>query len=650
MALAAAWVVLLPLALWAPLEPLIARLGISGSQGLFPGALSALWWHVSLTHAVTTLLLFAASGPWLEARWGRPAFAGFFAVLAAVAIAADRLWYSEAPLPWLGPTPLLAGLAAAVTFLGWRSGLGVRIGWGTRTRDVVLPAVVLAPLWLLASIVLDAQAPLGGPVAAHGLGSGAAAAACGALVAVGLVWSGWEQRLRPIARATTGAHVKKALADAADARSAGRPEDAYDRLDRALAGNAGDAPLIAALWDVAGECQRRGQAADVGAQFVIREAGREELAAATEVWRKIAREANTTSLPLALRFSLADRLLAEGDGLAAAATLRGALQAGPATLTSGAALRIAEKVEALHGATAIEALRFALAHSDFDASKRSRLEAWIARIEASPERLDETELDEAELDAPAEAPVSHAPEPSAIDLDDLDVSASGDPLVVGTPEVENHEEEAPDDPGAVDLAADPGDSIPLELSETPIHASEDEAEDEGIDLDALGVDPDLLDGIAVEAHDLAELGDPGEVRFPAAKIVQVQVEGLQAGRVHFTTRKGDRSGLDVSKIQALAWIQIGSDPWLDALLNWNATDLEPLRIVRMSLAPAEGKPLAERLGALARALLDACEASPLTPLEGTPTAFPSLQRYQRDLLGVAEADASGGAADGREHA
>ena len=399
----------------------------------------------------------------------------------------------------MGPTPLLAGVVAAATVRGWSTGLGLRIGPANSSRDLALPVLVLPPVWLLASIVLDAQATLAGPVAAHGFAPAGVAAGLGVAVALGLSFLDWEQR-RARAPGKTASPLKKTLKAAAAARAEGRPGDAYDTLDRALTGDAADAPVIEALRDAAAECQRQRDAQQVASRFVLRALEQNQPDLAARIWARIASTASL-SLPLATRFALADRLVAAGDPRAAAATLGGAMRVDAAQLSAGAALRIAETVEPLHGATAIEALRWVLAHATFEGPKRQKLEAWIARIEADPKHLEEAPLDAPAGGRPAAAP----PAPPPIDPDDIDLG-SDDALGLDD-RVPGNAETPSIDPHALDLAPE-GDGDSLDLAEPGSTAGTAPTEDaRGIDLGG------ALDPGDSASIDLAEPGSDSVTPF-----------------------------------------------------------------------------------------------------------------------------------------
>ena len=172
--------------------------------GLKPAAMSPLtlithqfmhggWWHL----AGNMLFLFLA-GPYLEQRWGRPLFVGFYLSAGLVAGLFWAIRYPGLDNSLIGASGSIAGLMGA--FLICFGGSKIRffywffILWGTFEA----PAWLMLPLWLAMEVVSGRQMDVTYP----GLGGGGVAHWAhvwgfifGMAVAWGLSVSGLDQRL-----------------------------------------------------------------------------------------------------------------------------------------------------------------------------------------------------------------------------------------------------------------------------------------------------------------------------------------------------------------------------------------------------------------------------------------------------------------------
>jgi membrane associated rhomboid family serine protease len=141
-------------------------------------------------------------------------------------------------------------------------------------------------------------------------------------------------------------------------------------------------------------------------------------------------------------------------------------------------------------------------------------------------------------------------------------------------------------------------------------------------------------------------------RFARAKLNEARPKSLDDGVLRLALDDGREGGLRLEKIQAVAAALVGgfgAKPVLviDLLLNWNDTEAEELRGVRLrsdrcdprKLVPSEGT-TAQAFGALVARLLETSRGVPLPDAKaavGRPFArFDALADYQRDVLGTAE--------------
>jgi len=496
------WLCLALALLWAGVHvaalagagPAPERFGLAPDAPSLPGAVTWFALHVHTPHLLLSLALLALAVAPLECRWG-PLFTGAFAtLLLALSGAAYVLLTNGSERPLVGPSAALTGLAVAAVARFLRDGLRFQVPFAVRGRrpGFRLPAPAIAAIWFVGEVALEVLSDVSGPT--RGIHYGAhAVAAVGGAVGVWAVGRGGLEAgpLRPRASARQDRAAQATLARAQAARDEERPDAALDELAAAVAASPRDARLVAALWETACAAGRRDAARTTALRFVADAWARGDREAAAAVWRAVVGAEPDAPLDVRMRLGLAAALHEAGHRADAARTLRGAL-ADTRALTPGTALRVAEAARAIHPPTGVEAARRALAVDGLDETKRARIAALIASLEAEPANLEDLDLGPAPpsragetRDAADAAPgpdepaltlaepstpdptVTDAPEdPYALRLDATDAEADA-PLELGADgSLGSAEEESPF--GAIDLAGEHADVPPEPVAAPPL--------------------------------------------------------------------------------------------------------------------------------------------------------------------------------------
>ena len=122
--------------------------------------------HGGWLHLFGNLLLLFLTGPFIEDRWGRPAFLAFYlaAGLAAAGLFVAR--FPELSLPLIGASGAIAGCMGAFLVRFFRTRMQYFYWFGIFVGTFSAPAWLMLPLWfgneLLMARVSEAVAPLGG--------------------------------------------------------------------------------------------------------------------------------------------------------------------------------------------------------------------------------------------------------------------------------------------------------------------------------------------------------------------------------------------------------------------------------------------------------------------------------------------------------
>jgi hypothetical protein len=284
-------------------------------------------------------------GPPIEDRWGRPLFAGFYALAGLASGGFYVLMTPGSPIPLVGASGAIAALMGACLVRFLRTNIrffylffiGFRLIKGTFWA----PAWAMLPLWLASELFMAgltdfADVSSGIAYWAHVGGFG-----FGALFALGMQkWQIEERFVHGAIEARITLTHNPVIEEAMGAYESGEPERAYDLLARAV-GESGDNPdVVDAFFEVASGCKRSEQAALALLPLVRDHLKRGDRELAARYWCQITDQAPDVAGDPALLVRLAPILLAQQQPKKAILALRRAVDAGQTGLTPGMALRV----------------------------------------------------------------------------------------------------------------------------------------------------------------------------------------------------------------------------------------------------------------------------------------------------------------------
>jgi len=322
-------------------------------------------------------------GPFVEDLWGRWAYAAFYVAGAVVAGLGFALHYPHLFRPLVGASGAVAAVMGAFLLLHGRAKIRFLYYVGFAAGTFSAPAWLMLPLWfageLVSAVGSDAAMPggIGGGVAywAHVWGF-----AFGLVAAVAIRSSGLERRLRPPEldeepRVPTPVAADPVLGEIARAHSQGRPEVAWQTLERAVREPGASPAVLEAYWDLSCELRRPEEGAEVVGRLVEEEVRRGDVARALSHWRQV-REVVPEAPPRPrVGVRLAEALVRDDRRVEAEDVLRETVPALCGGTPLGVVMkanRLAEELgdRALH----VRCLDAALGHPNLPAHVRAELE------------------------------------------------------------------------------------------------------------------------------------------------------------------------------------------------------------------------------------------------------------------------------------
>lgn len=613
------------------------------------------------------LVVLLIAGAPLERGWGSLLYAAF--VLLAIPISAQgyRLLEASSGLPWSGSS----GLAAALVGAYFIRSLGGQFR---------VPGLVVLPVWLgveafvvrgfwLDDLTSVPWATLSGAIA---FGAGWSAA---------LRLLGVEAKLDSAAAKRVKAGPNPVVVRAARLRSDGDPHQAFDLLQAAWREHRGDVDIAEVFFAVAVELGRPETAAEAIVP-VLRDALKKgRIERALSLWLPLATRQCDVRLEPTAAVRLGEALLDAGHVDEAIFSLSSALEAGASTAH---ALRILNVARDLDPGLARRAALIALNDPSLDQATRTRLEPLAKHVEAEPvattapavarrpapiapaapapptAAVAEPEATEARTGPAARAPaaddpsdvLSHWNDQGALSADALAASDDAAPVAAAAVLFDEDVGEArsalfgDDDLDFLD-ADDPSDA-----DRTPLLDSTDELTSP-MRADASRTSPPSTDAIASSPSAVPTAPRPGADAFlRSIRAIEAVPLELRDDAVEIDTDGRGKSRLPFARIEALAVATLrglGPAPVvvLDCILNWRDDIGSPLKLIRFRSDRFEASAIGlDRPGSdevsvfatwaasLARASGAICLPSEaILAVEGVP-AFPSLEHYERDVLGA----------------
>jgi membrane associated rhomboid family serine protease len=303
--------------------------------GLVPAKMSPSTWithmflHAGWLHLLGNLFILYLCAPFVEDVWGRPIFAGFYAVAGIVAALAFVVGHAHLTEPLVGASGAIAGVMGAFAVRYARTRVQFFYAFGFLIRGTFwAPAWFMLGLWFAEQVFLSLLASGEGPGDKVAYLAHAGGFAFGAAVAFGM------KRYRVEERWLAGAIEAKAnpvllrneAVDAAlDAASTGNAGGAWDLLSEELKRNPSNVDAAVALWTLAGDLDRHKDAAPSMVRAIEQEVRTGDLEAALAHWDELREKVPTASLEGRVMVKIAATLAKRGDTKEASDALRRAL-------------------------------------------------------------------------------------------------------------------------------------------------------------------------------------------------------------------------------------------------------------------------------------------------------------------------------------
>lgn len=199
-----------------------ARFGYLPARPRVLQLFTSMFMHADVFHILGNLWFLWLAAVSLEDRWGRPVFAGFYLVAGVVAAVAYGLTTARPDVPLIGASGAIAGVMGAFLVLFAKTRIQF-VYFYYRVGRFAAPAYVMLPLWL-AEQAFDAIFYADSDGIAYGAHLGGFA--FGALVAVGLKFSGLDARLDRSVEGTVSIDLDPRIERAEIFQSQGRSDEA----------------------------------------------------------------------------------------------------------------------------------------------------------------------------------------------------------------------------------------------------------------------------------------------------------------------------------------------------------------------------------------------------------------------------------------
>jgi membrane associated rhomboid family serine protease len=583
--------------------------------------------HAGWAHLLGNLLFFFLVAYAVEDRWGRPLFTSFYLSAAVVSGGVYCAMAGASEIPLVGASGAIAGVMGAFLVRMWSTRIryfyfffALRIFAGTFSA----PAYVMLPLWFAGELVSAWAMDHAGVSDGVAYWAHVGGFAYGVVFAAGIRAARIEERfIHPAIESEITKHSNPVIEEAMEARLAGDLAAAHAALEAALRGKPDDPDLALAFFDVARESGDTAAAERALTRVLRGLVGRGERELAVRYWVELSELGAPLEPALALR--LVPWLLEAGQPAVAASALRGAARA--PSLSPGQALRLVDLARDVDAGAALAAACKALEAPDLDETKREKLEALVAELEARESELDGVGA-EPEKAVRAEPEEAVPAEPAAALGREVELEV--DPEPVHFAEARTVALRVPSDAEATTVAlrvpSAPGAGSPFETA------------------GAAELTPDGFDPIVG-----AVVAD--EPRFAHAKVVEAQPIAVDEYGIAYQTGEGRRTTLAWSAVQAVGvgavsglsakpvividlatnWLSLESDAALE-LVRLRSDTFSPRRFAKDAPNPVEA------LRAILARIFDDCDAVGLPDAEsarGYPfRQFADLASYEREVLRI----------------
>jgi membrane associated rhomboid family serine protease len=358
-------------------HPLL-RWGLVPNRPSLAAFISHMFLHAGWLHLLGNLVILYLAGPFIEDVWGRPLYAGFYAVAGLAAAAAHIALQPESSVPMIGASGAIAGLMGAflVRYRTTKIRFFYMIGFFFR-GTFSAPAWIMLPLWFTQQIFFGLMPHN------HGDGSGGGVAywahiggfAFGAVAAFTIQRNRIEERfIEPqLAEKIASTVVSNPAVDRAlELQQRGQAEEAFSVLAQTARLYPTNQDSALALWTVASELGRAREAAPQMLRVIDSELRNGETGLALQHWDELEQQLPELEVDAAVLVRLACALAGEDRrDSALVVTRRALLGAGTPTM----ALRVAQAARELDPQLARGAARVVLSRAEpgsaeFDEAQR----------------------------------------------------------------------------------------------------------------------------------------------------------------------------------------------------------------------------------------------------------------------------------------
>ncbi len=331
--------------------------------------------HGGFGHLFFNMLFLYLAGPYIEDKWGRPLFLGFYLSAGVVAALIYVLKYPSMTGPLVGASGAIAGLMGAFLIRHSKTKIRFLFFFFIAPRVFDAPAWIMLPLWLLREFFYGQAIDSAG-----GQGTGVAHWAHVAGFVFGLVFALAVRRLRieeqfidKALDAREVVHESPVLEEAIAARQRGDLPQAEKLLSDHLEENAHDFDAAAAYWDVARDLENI-QPAIPHMLRVIRDGLRNgEFDLVAQRWPEVLEVAPSGMLDPALTARVAESLTGLVGKDVLAATVEAGLAASQESTPSGVLMRLARVAATIGSPAAKELVERALTADDLPQETRGEL-------------------------------------------------------------------------------------------------------------------------------------------------------------------------------------------------------------------------------------------------------------------------------------
>ena len=390
--------------------------------------------HVGWGHLIGNLFMLFLAGPYIEDRWGRPLFAGFYLTAGVFAALMFVVRYPDFSGPLVGASGAIAGVMGAFLVRFWNTKIRFFYWFYIKFGTVEAPAWLVLPLWFLKELVfaqaMDTVAPGegGGGVAfwAHVWGF-----IFGVVVAIAIAHFRVEDRFIHRAIESKITLVENtAVEDAASLAEGGDRAGAKEALGQELAANSDTVDAAIALWNL---CFQDGNVAPAMPHMMnaIRGTARKgDDQFVTTHWLEVLDSGYEVDLDPALGARIAEMLRDRSLVDAGVATLDLVAPRVDRSTPTGVSLRLARLAMEIGSPQAPVFASAALANPELPPEAREELEPVAARASAPDEEQASESEDAEEEEVVIHTVLAKRVVPRRLRGTELEVELDGQPRTV----------------------------------------------------------------------------------------------------------------------------------------------------------------------------------------------------------------------------